>query len=317
MTAIVIIGSILVALLAIYFFIAYFYFKLAVKRKDIKDLCNKEGIAKLKLSKYENILLEGRKLLDETPFEIVETKSFDGLTLKGRFYPVENAVGTLVFFHGYRATPLLEFAASFEFYRNRGMNVLLTFHRAHGESEGKYITYGVKERRDVFSWIDCVKNKLGDDTKIVLSGVSMGCATVLMGAGLGYPKNVVGIVADCGFTEPYEIIKHVTKNFIKIPFKPLFPAVNYLCKHIAGFDTREYSTLKALENADIPVLFVHGKDDDFVPPHMTEENYKIHNGEKRLLLAEGATHSCSYLVKNSEYQSLIENFILIRLAQNA
>ena len=138
----------------------------------------------------------------------------------------------------------------------------------------------------------------------------MGSATILMGAGLGYPKNVTGIIADCGFTSPYEIMEHVVKTHIKIPFKPLIYTVNFMCKRLAGFDLREYSTVEALKKCDKPILFVHGMEDDFVPPYMTETNYKSYQGEKKLLLVDKAGHGYSYLVNKAEYQKLIEDLIL-------
>lgn len=309
MTVIIITG-ILLLLISIYLIIAWSYFKLAVKRPFVEDMCTKEGIAKLKLTDYEELLLRGRQQLDTTEYEIAETKSFDGLTLRGRFYTVPNAKGTIIFFHGYRSSPLIEFTVSFDFYRKHNINVLMVHQRAHGESEGKYVTYGIKERRDVFSWIDFVRSRLGEDTKIFLSGVSMGSATILMGAGLGYPENVTGIIADCGFTSPYEIMEYVVKTHIKIPFKPLIYTVNFMCKRIAGFDLHEYSTVEALKNCKLPILFVHGKADDFVPPIMTETNFEAYQGEKRLLLVENAGHGYSYLLNKKEYQELIEDLIL-------
>ncbi len=312
MPAIIII-SVVLALLIIYLIISWSYFKLAIKRTVIEDMCTKEGIAKLKLTDYEEILLKGREQLENTEYEKAEIKSFDGLTLRGRFYTVPNARATVIFFHGYRSSPMIEFTASFNFYRKRNINVLLVHQRAHGESEGKYVTFGVKERRDVYSWIDFVKSRLGEDTKIFLSGVSMGSATILMGAGLGYPENVKGLIADCGFTSPYEILEHVVKTYIKIPFKPLIYTVNFMCKKLAGFDLREYSTIEGISNCKLPILFVHGKADDFVPPHMTQRNYDSYQGEKILLLVEAAGHGYSYLINKEEYQEQIENLILNKL----
>ena len=316
MTAYIFIG-VLILLLLIYLIIAWSYFKLAVKRPFVEDMCTKEGIAKLKLTDHEEVLLAGRKQLDTTEYEKAEIKSFDGLTLRGRFYTFTGAKATVIFFHGYRSSPLIEFTASFNFYKNNNMNVLLVHQRAHGESDGEYVTYGVKERKDVFSWIDFVKDRLGEDAPILLSGVSMGSATILMGAGLGYPKNVIGLIADCGFTSPYEIIKHVVKTHIKIPFRPLIYTVNFLCNKLAGFDLREYSTVEGIKNCDIPILFVHGNADDFVPPSMTKANFDAYQGPKQLLLVDGAGHGYSYLINKMEYQKKIEEFILKTLDENA
>ena len=141
--------------------------------------------------------------------------SGDGLRLHG--YLIEQpdrqrSRGTIILVHGWRSHPEVDFSASWQSYVDMGLDVLAVHQRSHGQSEGKYICFGVKERFDLIQWANFINQRYGNDKKIILSGISMGCSTVLMALGEdSLPKNVVGATADCGFVAPWDEFAHVLR----------------------------------------------------------------------------------------------------------
>ena len=247
----------------------------------------------------------------------VTVESFDGLKLWGMFIPAENAKGTVLCMHGWHGDWKSNWGCFLRFFNDRGYNVLVTNERAHGKSEGHWITYGIKERYDVCSWVDYLARRLGKDHPIFLAGISMGSATVQMASVFDFPANVRGIYADCGFTSPYEIMKSVvedsgfppsTKKY-KLTAGPLLALLDVFTKAFAGFGLKEYSTLEALPAAKYPVLFVHGLADDFVPSYMSEQGYAACRTEKELVLVPDAVHTRSWYVDRPRVSEALGAFL--------
>lgn len=235
---------------------------------------------------------EGKKWIRSNNLEEVSIISYDGLKLHGYFLQAkEKTDKTVLMMHGYRSLDFNDFGCSAKFFHEYGYNVLLPDQRAHGKSQGKNICFGVKERFDCKDWIDFLIKKTGEDSTIFLMGVSMGCATVTMTLGFDLPKNVKGCISDCGFTSPAEILTHILKNDMKMPKFPLLYMHNIGCKVLANFGLWEYSTIDALKTNKIPILFIHGGQDDFVPTWMTHENYKHCKSPKEILIIEKAKHA--------------------------
>lgn len=254
---------------------------------------------------------EGEIWLDTTPHESVVIKSYDSLSLCGKLYPYPGSKKTILLFHGYRSSARLEFAPIAPFFHERGMNVLMVDQRAHASSEGRYICYGAKERYDCLEWVEFVRRRFGADCDIYLGGVSMGATTVLLAAGLNLPKNVKGIVADCGFSSPQGIIDSASRKSVLFrPFRWLFlPTLTSLCRRLAGFDPAGVSTVGAMKNNKIPVLFVHGENDDLIPLSMTEAAYNACSAPKELFVAPKAGHSLSYLTDTEQCQEMVKRFL--------
>lgn len=196
-----------------------------------------------------------------------------------------------------------------EFLHRLGYDVLLPYQRSHGESQGKYITYGVKERFDCQSWARYAARRFGEDKPLFLMGISMGAATVLMASGLELPGNIRGIVADCGFTTPWDIMAHVARRDYRLPPFPLLYLLDGLAWLRAGFRLKGADTRKALERNRIPVLFLHGEADSFVPLSMTEENFAACRAEKRLYTVPGAGHAQSFGVDPEGCKRALREFL--------
>ena len=251
---------------------------------------------------------EGRRWITEKSFEEHRITSDDGITLYGRFYKNGDSKTTILMMHGFRSNAIHDFSCAFSFYFNKGFNLFVPDQRAHGNSEGKYITYGVFERYDALSWVKYI-NRLIPDGKIYMTGVSMGASTVLMAAGLELPENVLGIIADCGFTSPGEIIKKVMKQDLKLPLFPFYYTTRAMTKVVAGFDFEEYSAVTAVKNCKIPILFLHGKSDGFVPFSMGEEIYSAAGCRKEAVWVENADHGCSFLVDQAACATALAGFL--------
>ncbi len=259
---------------------------------------------------YKNYISEGRRWLDRHTFEEQTVTSFDGKRLYGRFFRNGDSKTTLIMMHGFRSTADHDFSCAFSFYFDKGFNLLVPDQRSHGKSEGKYITFGVLESRDVVSWAEHI-NRLIPDGKLYIIGISMGASTVLTATALPLPENVCGIIADCGFTGPGAIIKKVMKEDLKVPLFPFYYTTRAAARLMAGFDFEEKSVVNAVKDCRIPILFLHGKSDGFVPFSMGEEIYNAAGGEKRAVWVEGADHGCSFVVDRAACAEALSGFLKI------
>jgi len=295
--------AILFLLTVLFITAAFITFEFAAGRKDTSQKITDNSI-------YAPFKDEMMKCVDDflaAAPEDVYVKSFDGLTLHGYYLPQEGATKTVLFFHGYTSHALKDFSLIFPFYRKRGFNILTVDQRAHGKSEGRYMGFGVLERRDVLSWVEYINRR--SEQKILLHGISMGASTVLMASGSPLPENVIGIAADCGFTSPYDILAHVGKQYFHLPAFPLIPLADMVCKQKAGYSFNEYSTLDAMKTNRLPVLFIHGEDDTFVPAAMSKMAYEACQAKKRLFVVKGAEHGLSYTVDPERCEKELGDFL--------
>ena len=242
--------------------------------------------------------------------EHVRLRSYDGLTLSALYLPAQGeSKGVVVAFHGYRSLATVDFALEAELFHRLGYELLLPYQRSHGESQGKYITYGVRERFDCRDWARYAAKRFGQEKPLFLAGISMGAATVLMASDLDLPENTRGILADCGFTTPWQIMAHVAKRDYHLPAFPLLYVLDIIARFRAGVNLKEADTRTSLQKTRLPVLFFHGKEDDFVPVSMTEENDRGCKGEKELHLVSGAGHAQSFGVDPQGCQEAIVRFL--------
>lgn len=278
-----------------------------VRRKELPWLVEKE-IKKTAYGKYYDNIRLSAEFLKKHNAQDVYIESFDGLKLYGQWVPAERPKGTILFAHGYRSSKLVDFSLAFGMYHKMGMNILVPDQRAHGKSAGRIITFGVKESRDMESWI-AYHNKTYGNFPLILSGLSMGASTMLYLADRKLPENVKGIIADCGFTSPWEIISSVFRRVIHLPAAPALWAAELFARLCASFSLMEKDTRKVLKNSRLPVLMVHGTEDGFVPCEMTRQGYEACAEPKELLLVEGADHGLSFLTDQARYTGTVSNFL--------
>lgn len=257
---------------------------------------------------FKEVIEKGANNILSAPYEKVGIVSRDGITLAGRYYHVKDGAPVSIIFHGYRSTLGTDCNGGYYLSTKRGYNVLAVYQRAHRESGGKTITFGVKERFDCLDWIAYVNERFGEKTPILLMGLSMGAATVLMAAGLDLPSNVKGVMADCGFSSPKEILQEVIKQ-MKFPLRTTYFFVRISARIFGHFDPEEASALEALKNAKVPVLIIHGDDDRFVPSRMSRDNYDACASAKEILVVPGAGHGLSYCVDAKAYEKAVNDFM--------
>ena len=261
--------------------------------------------------KWEQRVRDGVAWMRQQDTERICIRSYDGLKLAALFLPAAEAPpkGTIILVHGWRSSGYNDFSCAYQYYHGLGYNILNIFQRAHGESQGCFTCFGVKERYDCQSWARYVAERFGPEHDIFFSGISMGAASVMMATGLELPANVRGILADSGFTSPWEQFAHVLPRRFHLPVHPTIEIADLLCRCIAGFGFRVCSSIDALAGNKIPMLFVHGLADTFVPPEMSRRNYEACAAPKELLLVEGARHGLSYLVDEPRVSEKIKNFL--------
>ncbi len=291
---------------------ADYFYKFAVVRqrepkkpaKKKKSLSAAKGL--MSLSPYLDEMKLGEEWIRAQDMEEVGIVSHDGLKLVGHFLNAHTK-RTLILFHGYRSRAYRDFSCVAEYYRSLGFNLLFVDQRAHGKSEGQHITFGVKERFDCVRWAEYIDRRIGGE--IFLDGISMGASTVLMASGEKLPESVKGIIADCGFTSPAEIMEKVMTVDLKIPKMPLFVPVAWMIRLRAHFAVDEYSTLEAMKNNRLPILFIHGREDKFVPCEMTVRTYEACRAEKEMVLVDNAGHGVSYMMEPERCRAALNEFL--------
>lgn len=253
---------------------------------------------------YREEIVRLYRAIRDRECESVTIFSDDGLKLSGRYYHIRDGAPLDICFHGYRSRPFTDFAGGSQLSFEMGHNLLLVDQRAHGRSEGRTISFGIRERWDVLSWTDYACQRFGPDTKIFLYGVSMGAATVLMASGLDLPEHVKGIVADCPYSRPIDIILHVGKSN-PLPQWLIRPFAILGAKIYGGFDLLEADAAEAVAHSKVPILIIHGEADDFVPPVMSEISHSL----VRRVTFPGAGHALSFLSDTPRYKQIIRDFI--------
>lgn len=240
-------------------------------------------------------------------FEMINDRNY---RLKAYLLKADKPSDVYVFCsHGYRNCGKGEFNLMAKFYHDKGYNVFLVDHQASGESDGTYIGFGYYEYRDCLKWLDYMLELFGKDIQIILHGVSMGSATVMIMNGEKLPENVKFTVADCGYTSAYDEFAHNAKS-MHVPLFPVMNIANAFNKKISGYDFREANPLEAVTKATLPILFIHGGNDDFVPTYMAGKLYEAcSSADKKMLIVEGAAHAESYPTDSVAYESMINEFI--------
>lgn len=242
------------------------------------------------------------------PFEPVTITTFDGKKLYARYYHVADGAPLQIQFHGYKSSAVLDFCGGSLYAGKIGHNALVVDQRSHGRSEGKSITFGVLERKDVLCWIDYARSRFGEDVRIILAGLSMGAATVLMATDQPLPPNVLGVVADCPYSSPVAIIKTVSKRDMHMPTGLMYPFVKLGARLFAGFDLEESSAVIAVKNTPVPILVIHGTGDNFVPCDMSREIRDANPDMITLVTVPEAGHGLCYMTEPAIYENAMQEF---------
>ena len=284
-------------------FIGNFFFNMALKPKISKNYIRRNLICNIKFEDIEN----DKKWINEFGEEI-NIISSDNLKLKG--YKIKNPIKKsdiwVILLHGYMGCAL-ELVGNAKKFINMGYNILLIDLRAHGKSEGKYIGMGWKDKDDLLLWINklCTENK---NCRIILYGVSMGAATVMMVSGENLKNNVKVIIEDCGYSSIKDEYESILKYYNPVISKFVMFSVNLVTKIKLGYSIKEASCIKQVQKSNIPILFIHGESDTFVPYNMLEKIYNAKKEPKEILTVKGAGHTKSCKIEPNKYWNKVEEF---------
>ncbi|MBR6772256.1 MAG: alpha/beta hydrolase [Clostridia bacterium] len=234
-------------------------------------------------------------------------KSRDGLTLHASYYEQTPGAPIELMFHGYRGTAERDLCGGMQRCFSLGRNAFIVDQRGSGKSEGRVISFGANEQYDCLSWVNFLAEHFGKDVKVILCGISMGASTVMLASSHNLPDNVVGVLADCGYSSAKEIIFRVIRQ-IGLPPKVFYPLVRLGGIVFGHFDVDKISPLDAVSKSRVPVIFFHGESDDFVPCEMSKACFDACSAPKKLVTVPNAGHGLSYLVDPELYLSSLAEF---------
>lgn len=256
---------------------------------------------------YYDLMIQRMKDTRAIPHRDYSITSFDGLKLWGTYFEHKPGAPIELMFHGYKGSGERDLCGGVQRCFAMGHSAFIVDQRGSTRSEGTVCSFGINERRDCHSWIAFLKKEFGDDIKIVLTGVSMGAATVMMAASEPLPDNVKCILADCGYSSPKAIIMRVVEKE-GLPPKLAYPFLRLGAKLFGHFDLEQTSPEEAMKKCTVPVIFFHGGDDDFVPCEMSRSNFEACIAPKTLCIIPGAGHCLGYLVDKQGYLDTLNKF---------
>ena len=252
-----------------------------------------------------------KEWVESHPLQEISIPNAEGKQLRALFHRAEAEGGkTAIIVHGYRDCNI-KFLYLARLYNELGFHVLLPDLAAHGQSEGEAIQMGWKDADDLLLWcavadsLFCCEEQ---ESRIIAHGVSMGAATVMNCSGRQVPSSVKGFVADCGYTGVWDEFAEQLQAQFSLPAFPMMHIASLLCEWKYGWNFQEAAPIESLRKSRLPMLFIHGTADDFVPTRMVHELYKAKPADKELWLAPDAGHALSYLCHPKEYTARIRAF---------
>ncbi len=285
---------------------------IALSREEPKHIDMERGrnllMGSSELSKVMSTIMDCAAALESRECETITITAQDGVKLVGHWRAPKHPKRVIVAMHGWRSSWSQDFGMIADFWYENDCAVLYAEQRGQGESGGEYMGFGLLERYDCRDWTTYINERIGGTLPLYLAGISMGATTVLMATGLELPETVNGIFADCGFTSPNAIWRHVVEHNLHLPYVLYGAAASELCKRKIQFKSDEYCCTEALKTNRIPVLFIHGTDDKFVPIEMTYKNYKACTAKKQLFVVPGADHGLSYVTDREGYENTVRTF---------
>ena len=259
---------------------------------------------------YKPYYPQMRKWVDEIRSmdrELLEIKSFDGLTLRGYYYEYSPDSPIELLFHGYGGNAERDLSGGVERCFALGRSAILIDQRGAGMSDGNVCSFGINERFDCIDWIYYVTSKFGSDRPLIIGGISMGASTVMMAAGEGLPKNVVCVMADCGYSCQKEIICKVLEE-MKLPVDIVYPFIKLGASLYGKFDLEEITPIDAVAKSKTPMIFIHGDNDAFVPHSMSLDCYAVCKAPKKMVTIEGAGHGLAFPADRKKYIESLRDF---------
>ncbi|MFD0896831.1 alpha/beta hydrolase [Loigolactobacillus binensis] len=250
--------------------------------------------------------LDWYKQIPKATWQLHPTDSANHLV--AHFIPVAASKRVVIISHGYKGdgATMANYAKMFH---ELGYNVLLPDNRSHGSSAGEYINFGWLDRVDYLDWLQMIIDKVGVTAEIVLFGASMGGATVEMMSGEKLPPQVKVLIADSGYSSIEAELAYLLKKQFHLPKYPFVPLVSLINKRHLGYYLNTVQSTTQLQKNYLPIFFIHGDHDSFVPSEMAFRNYKATQGPRELWLVKGATHVESFWLDPLRYRRHVVAFL--------
>lgn len=233
----------------------------------------------------------------------------EGLKLNGYYIKSTKPTRkTAILIHGYKDCAYSMMPIAYIYSHELGYNVLLPDLQYHGKSEGKAVTMGWKDRKDILLWAKLANTLFGNNTEIVVHGISMGGATTMMVSGEKLPPYIKCFVDDCGYTSVWDEFNYEIKEMFGLPTFPLMYSSSAICKLLYGWSFGEASALNQVAKCKLPMLFIHGSADDYVPTRMVYPLYKAKPQPKEIWIVKGAPHAKSFQLNQKAYIKKVAQF---------
>ena len=298
-------GIVLGAVICIIFLLGSYY---AFRKTCFRDDYSGIGISEDATWNEYQTLCDAYHLL-HAQNETVRINVEDGTELVGHFYEVSDDAPVIIFFPGYRGNYAV---CGVPFYRAAKMlnwNILLVCNRASRESAGKYSTLGAMEKGDCKEWVEWTTQRLGNDCSIYLGGLSMGASYILQACDSLPTSNVRGIVSDCGFARPLDIIDGGTREKLPkcIPIQVWDTFLECGTRLYGDFSVKNLNATNAIQKTSIPILFLHSDTDELAP--ISEIESYCNSDIKKLVIIHGADHGENYITDPELYMEALVDFL--------
>lgn len=279
----------------------YYFFKVAFKRQQ-----QSKFIPNAPEDGNVNPFRKASEYMKSFNYEPVQINR-EGLRLHARFYDRHSDIVVLAM-HGYRSNATADPGLFFPMYEKMGYDYCAPYQRASGESEGDYITFGYEEKWDVLAWCKFLMEK-NPNYKIILHGVSMGASSVLMAASLNRDYPIKVVISDCAYNRLEDELTHQMSLIPHLPKFGLLAGINLCCQYFLNFKIEDVRVENFVASNQIPTLFIHGQQDNFVPYECVNQLYAANASKKDILVIEEAKHAMSYIVNPLAYETKVKGFI--------
>lgn len=294
----------IVFIVCVLLIISYFLFRLIFKKEKKTQEMLEQSIPHSPFHKHQELLLSGLKWLKNEKSESVSIIAKDGKKLVAEYYDYHSDT-TFILIHGYHSSGKMDYAYFMQQFIKRKYNILLISQRGHFPSGGKYITFGCLEKEDLLLWIAYIQ-KAYPSRHLFLYGTSMGSATIA--AASNRLSGISGMILDCGYTSPKEIIRQEMKNK-RVPLFPFYYLIAFYCRWLGHFSLKQESALKSLQENHIPTFLIHGQKDRVVPFEMGKKNYEACVSYKEFFIGKEANHAETFYLYTSSLCQSLESFI--------